>query len=184
VTSARQLKLAIQSLRCMARLRRGGARTGLVTCEGRLPSLTAGGEIRLGRVALRGRTACVELGAGPGARLEIGDRVFVNQGATLVAATSVRIGDDVRIGDFAGVYDTNHHPVEEGAPVRRAPVEIGDNAWLGRGAIVLPGSRIGEHAVVAAGSVVSGEVPPRTLVAGNPARPVRDLEASAGWRRP
>jgi acetyltransferase-like isoleucine patch superfamily enzyme len=159
-------------------------RAGLVTCEGRLPVLITGGEITLGRVALRGTTAPVELGAAPGGRLAIGDRTFINQGATLVAHLGITVGADVRIGDHVGVYDSDHHPVEEGAEVRRAAVVVGDNAWLARGAIVLPGVSIGAHAVVAAGAVVTADVPARTLVAGNPAREVRALRASEGWRRP
>jgi acetyltransferase-like isoleucine patch superfamily enzyme len=120
----------------------------------------------------------------PGGSLTIGERVFVNQGATIVAYVSISIGDDCRIGDYVGIYDTDHHPVEQGAEVRQAPVVIGRNVWLGRGAIVLPGVTIGDHAVVGAGSVITSDVPARTLVAGNPARVVRELSAEDGWRRP
>lgn len=120
----------------------------------------------------------------PGGSLTIGERVFVNQGATIVAHVSISIGDDCRIGDYVGIYDTDYHPVEQGAEVRRAPVVIGRNVWLGRGAIVLPGVTIGDHAVVGAGSVITSDVPARTLVAGNPAKPIRELSAEDGWRRP
>jgi acetyltransferase-like isoleucine patch superfamily enzyme len=184
VPAVRRLELLVQSARCAARLRRRGIRAGLVTCEGRLPVVHGGGECRVGRLALRGDVAPVELGAVAGGRLEIGDRAFVNQGASIVASLAITIGEDARIGDFAAVYDSDHHPVEEGAEVRRAPVVLGRNVWLGRGAIVLPGVTIGDHAVVAAGAVVASDVPDRTLVAGNPARPLRTLSASASWRRP
>jgi len=183
VKRVRHLRLAIQTARCAVLLRRRGVRAGLVTCEGRLPVVHTGGRARIGRLAVRGFTAPVELGAVDGGELTIGDRVFVNQGASIVASLSITIGDDVRIGDHVGVYDSNHHPIEQGADVRRAPVAIGRNAWLARGAIVLPGVTIGEHAVVAAGAVVTGDVPARTLVAGNPARAVRALRADEGWRR-
>jgi acetyltransferase-like isoleucine patch superfamily enzyme len=180
----RRLELLVQTARCAARLRRHGVRGGLVTCEGRLPIVHGGGECRLGRLALRGDTTPVEIGALKGGRLEIGDRSFVNQGASIVASLSITIGEDARIGDFAAVYDSDHHPVEEGAEVRRAPVVLGRNVWLARGAIVLPGVTVGDHAVVAAGAVVAADVPARTLVAGNPAKPVRELSASTTWRRP
>jgi acetyltransferase-like isoleucine patch superfamily enzyme len=179
-----KLRLAVQSLRCAALLRRHGVRARLVTCEGRLPVVHGGGDVHLGRLALRGSIAPVEIGALSGGSLRVGDRVFVNQGASLVAALSIEIGDDARIGDFAAVYDSDYHPVEQGAEVRRAPVRIGANAWLGRSAIVLPGVTVGEHAVVAAGAVVTRDVAPRTLVAGNPAKVVRELRADDGWRRP
>jgi acetyltransferase-like isoleucine patch superfamily enzyme len=180
----RRLRLAVQSARCVARLRRHGIAALLVTCEGRLPVVHGGGRCTLGRVALRAVAAPVEIGAERGGRLVVGDRTFINQGATIVASHSIEIGRDVRIGDHVAVYDSDHHPVEEGAEVRRAPVVIGDNVWLARGVVVLPGVTIGEHAVVAAGSVVTADVPGRTLVAGNPARHVRELRAQDAWRRP
>jgi maltose O-acetyltransferase len=64
-----------------------------------------------------------------------------------------------------------------------APVIIGANVWLGRGTVVLPGSNIGDHTVVAAGSVVIGDLPSCVLAAGNPAQVVRELRIPAGWRR-
>jgi acetyltransferase-like isoleucine patch superfamily enzyme len=182
VRPAALVRLAVQSLRCRARLRRHGARCSLVTCEGRLPVVHGGGRIRVGRLALRGATVAVELGARSGGELTIGDRTFVNQGASLVARCGIAIGEDTRIGDGVAIYDSNHHPLEEGAEVHAAPVRVGRNVWLGRGAIVLPGVTVGDHSVVAAGAVVGQDVPPRALVAGNPARVVRELHAGDGWR--
>ena len=175
---------ALQTARCALRLRRRGIRAGLVTCEGRLPVVHGGGTCTLGRVALRGFVAPVEIGALRDAELSIGDRTFINQGSSIVASLSIAIGTDVRIGDFVAIYDSAHHPLEEGGETQRAPVVVGANAWIARGAIVLPGVTIGRHAVVAANSVVTDDVPQRTLVAGSPARIVRSLTASDGWRRP
>jgi acetyltransferase-like isoleucine patch superfamily enzyme len=178
-----RLRLAIQTARCMLRLRARGLRTGLVSCEGRQPLLHTGGRCRIGRLILIGRGAPAELGAAPGGELTIGDRVAINQGATLVAERSIKIADHVRIGDFAAIYDSDYHPVDQGKPVRAAPVEIGRNAWIARGAVVLPGVTIGAHSVVAANAVVTDDVPPRVVVAGNPARVVRSVEADDDWRR-
>jgi acetyltransferase-like isoleucine patch superfamily enzyme len=180
----RFVRIAIQSARCALLLRRRGLSAGLVTCEGRLPVVHGGGRARIGRLALRGMTAPVEIGAVRGGELAVGERVFVNQGASLVAHLSISIGDDCRIGDFAGIYDSDHHPLEQSVETRRAPVAIGRNVWIARGAVVLPGVTIGDHAVVGAGAVVTQDVPSRTLVAGNPARVVRDdLRADDAWRR-
>jgi acetyltransferase-like isoleucine patch superfamily enzyme len=121
--------------------------------------------------------------AAPGGQVRIGDRVFINQGVTIHAVDSVTIGDDVLIGDLACVYDTNFHEVDEDEGVVQAPVVIGRNVWIGRGAMVLPSVTVGESAVVAAGSVVTHDVPDRTLVAGNPARALRELRASQSYRR-
>jgi acetyltransferase-like isoleucine patch superfamily enzyme len=175
--------LAIQTGRCALLLRRRGIKAGLVTCEGHLPVVHSEGTVSLGRVALRGVLAPVEIGATGEGRLTIGDRVFINQGATVTASLSIEIGDDCRIGDFTAIYDSDHHPVEQGADVRRAPVTIGRNVWIARGATVLPGATIGDHAVVAAGAVITEDVPARALVAGNPARVIRTLRAADGWRR-
>jgi acetyltransferase-like isoleucine patch superfamily enzyme len=177
------LRLAAPSAVALARLRLAGASCGLVTCEGRPPRVRGGGRIAIGeRLALRGFPLPVELGALSGASLDVGDRVFVNGGATLVAHVGIRIGSDVRIGDLVAIYDTDHHPLDEVTPGGRRQISIGSNAWIGRAAIVL--ADVGEHAVVAAGAVVTRPVAPRTLVAGNPARPVRELTAATGWRRP
>jgi acetyltransferase-like isoleucine patch superfamily enzyme len=176
--------LATTSGACTLALRARGVQCDFVSCDGHLPSIYARGRVRLGRVALRGRLVPVELGALAGAVLEIGDGTFINQGASIVANERIVIGKNVRIGDFVAIYDTDHHPVDELTPTQMAPVTVGDDVWIGRGAILLPGSSIGEYAVVAAGAVVSGAVPARTLVAGAPARHLRDLSAASGWRRP
>ena len=90
----------------------------------------------------------------------------------------ITIGDDVQFGPNVQLL-TPTHPTE--AKLRRAkweaakPITIGDNAWLGGGAIVLAGVSIGENAIVGAGAVVTKEVPPNSLVVGNPARVVRSL---------
>jgi acetyltransferase-like isoleucine patch superfamily enzyme len=125
----------------------------------------------------------VQFGAGPEGVLRIGDAVFFNQGVNVFAARSVTIGSNVRLADLAAVYDTDFHEVEQGAPVRVAAVTLEDNVWIGRAAIVLPGVTVGEGAVVAAGAVVTSDVPPRTVVAGNPARVVREIRAPDGWIR-
>jgi acetyltransferase-like isoleucine patch superfamily enzyme len=130
-------------------------------------------------------TVPCEIGAkNRNARLQIGDRVFVNQGASVLAACSIEIGDDCLIGDYVAVLDSNWHSLDSDNPTRSAPVVIGNNVWLCRGVTVLPGSKIGDHTVVAAGSVVKGDLPARVLAAGNPAQVVRELKISDGWRRP
>ena len=148
------------------------------------PTLMAHGSIEIGDgFKAYGAPLPPRVTAGANARVAIGSGVMLNYGVEIYAAELVSIGDDVSIGDLSAVYDTDFHEVEEGREVRIAPVEIGNNVWIGRQAIVLPGVTLGDHAVVASGAVVSRDVPARTLVAGNPARPVRELRASSGWRR-
>jgi acetyltransferase-like isoleucine patch superfamily enzyme len=109
--------------------------------------------------------------------------VFLNQGVVIAAKESIEIGDDSLIGDFSAIYDSNYHQLDPSHPDKPRPVTIGKNVWLGNGVLVLPGSQIGDHTVVAARSVVKGTLPPRVLAAGNPAVVVRQLEIPDGWRR-
>src|SRR6185295_11796940 len=81
------------------------------------------------------------------------------------------------------IYDSNYHQLDPSHPDKPRPVTIGKNVWLGSGVLVLPGSEIGDHTVVAARSVVRGTLPPRVLAAGNPARVIKELEIPDGWRR-
>ena len=118
---------------------------------------------------------------GPG-RLRVGDRVFVNCGTVLLAVRGIVVGDDVAFGHEVYVIDSNSHGTE-GRPHVEAPVRIGDGTWLGARAMVLPGVSIGRRVVVAAGAVVTGDVPDDVLVAGNPARVVRALHYPPGCRR-
>lgn len=179
----RRLHVYVKSAVCTAWFRLRGVRA-VVGCDGRLPVLHSGGTVKIGTgFGTRSRVAHTEIGAVPGGELRIGDSVFINQGASIVASLRIEIGDNSRIGDFATVYDTDHHAVDSSRPAKRAPVLIGENVWLGRGVIVLPGSTIGDHSVIAAGSVVKGSIPARVLAAGNPAVVVRELTIADGWRR-
>lgn len=180
----KNLPLYVKSAACTAWFRLHGFHSSLVACDGRLPVLSGGGKIEIGRrFVVRGRVAPCELTAEGNAQLLIGERVFLNQGVVIAAKESIEIGDDSLIGDFSAIYDSNYHQLDPSHPDKPRPVTIGKNVWLGNGVLVLPGSEIGDHTVVAARSVVKGTLPPRVLAAGNPAVVVRQLEIPEGWRR-
>lgn len=115
-------------------------------------------------------------------RIRIGDRCFVNCGTVLLAVKEIIVGDDVAFANEVYVMDSNSHGLEGGDHVE-APVRIGDGTWLGARAMVLPGVTIGKRVMVAAGAVVTRDVPDDVLVAGNPARVVRELRYPARCRR-
>jgi acetyltransferase-like isoleucine patch superfamily enzyme len=115
-------------------------------------------------------------------RIRIGDRVFVNSGVVIMSVMEVTIGNDVAIANEAYLMDTDSHGVE-GRPVKNEPVRIGDGTWIGARAIILPGVTIGRRCLVAAGAVVSRDIPDDTLVAGNPAQVVRELVYPDGVTR-
>ncbi len=124
---------------------------------------------------------------GPASLLRIGDGCVIGRGSHIVAHQRVDIGDDVFTGPYVYITDQNHGYADPDVPIGRqwpanAPVSIGAGSWLGAGAIVLPGSCIGRHVVVGAGSVVRGQVPDHCVVAGVPARIVRSYVAGDGWR--
>ncbi|MCY1144208.1 sugar O-acetyltransferase [Actinoplanes sp. Pm04-4] len=106
-----------------------------------------------------------------GLRLELGERVFINQNCTFLDYAGIRLGDRVMVGPKA-TFITVGHPVD---PEHRrgwltgAPIDVADNVWIGAGAMILPGVSIGRDAVVAAGSIVADDVPPASLVTGSKA---------------
>jgi acetyltransferase-like isoleucine patch superfamily enzyme len=126
---------------------------------------------------------------GPEPVLRIGDRCVIGRGSHLIAHHSLVIGDDVFTGPYVYITDQNHGYADPDEPIGRqmplnAAVRIGSGSWLGAGAIVLPGASIGRNVVVAAGSVVRGTVPDRCVVAGVPARVVREYVPGDGWSPP
>jgi serine acetyltransferase len=120
--------------------------------------------------------------------LRIGDRCLIGRGSHIVAHYSIMIGDDVYTGPYVYITDQNHGYADPDVPIGRqwpsnAAVSIGAGSWLGAGVIVLPGAVIGRNVVVAAGSVVRGEVPDCCVIAGVPARVVREYVTGNGWTR-
>ena len=113
-----------------------------------------------------------------GQHIHVGADTFINFGLVALDVAPITIGEQVRIGPNVQLL-TPTHPLD--AATRRegweagAPIHIDDNVWIGGGAIVLPGVRIGRDSVVGAGAVVTKDVPPGVLVVGNPARIIRTL---------
>ncbi len=129
----------------------------------------------------------LDLGADP--ILLLGNGVVLGRGSHVIADTRVTIGDDTYCGPYVYITSTNHSYDDPHEPIgkqwpRTDPVEIGPGCWLGTGAVVLPGARLGRNVVVAAGAVVRGEVPDHAVVAGAPARIVRSWDPEAGWQPP
>src|SRR5580698_5935573 len=120
--------------------------------------------------------------AAGGDEIRVGRNVFVNQNCTFYDLGGLGIADDVMIGPNVSII-TAGHPVK---PSQRRNITIGNpivierNVWIAAGATILGGVTVGENSVVAAGSVVTKDVPPNTLVGGNPARVIRSLEEDPG----
>ena len=143
------------------------------------PRVWAKGTMIIGdRVRIDSIIARVELTADVGGTLEICDRAFVNAGCSIAATKLVRIGADALLGPHCMLIDNAYHHVDPDRRLERpesAAIILEPNVWLGARSIVLPGVTIGEGACVAAGSVVTKDVAPRTLVGGAPAKFIRQL---------
>lgn len=108
--------------------------------------------------------------------IRLGKGVFINHACSFLDIGSITVEDDVKIGPKVNLI-TENHPLD---PTDRKtlfikPIVIKRNAWIGAGATILPGVTVGENAIVAAGAVVSKDVPPNTVVAGIPAKVVKTL---------
>ena len=143
---------------------------------GRL-ALTNQGTLRIGaRVRIMSTPIRTVLYTLPGGVLEIGDRTFINYGSDIAATGRVTIGSECLIGTHAIVIDNDFHDVaDRNALPEPRPVTIGNKVWMGNRVTILPGVSIGEGSIVGAGSVVTRDVAPHCVVAGNPARVVREL---------
>ncbi len=119
---------------------------------------------------------CLILGE---SELELGDDIGINSFTHIFAAGGVKIGSGTLISSNCSISSLTH-PINclrrNGEPHIEKPVILGKNVWLGTGAIILPGVTIGDHAIVGAGSVVTKDVAEKTIVVGNPAKFLRNVE--------
>ncbi|HEY0346452.1 MAG TPA: acyltransferase [Solirubrobacteraceae bacterium] len=147
---------------------------------GRLRCEQLGGRIELGsRVLLwPGVKLSADSVDGSPATLRIGDRTHIGDRTEIHCGRAVAIGARCAISWDVVILDRDYHALDADGEQCRA-VTIGDDVWIGCRAMVLKGVTIGAGAVVAAGAVVTADVPPRALVAGNPARVVRE---QVSWR--
>lgn len=173
------LRFASEEARSRLTFRRG-VQLGLgVRLVGHAPSLlNPGGTLVIGdAVVFSAPVIPIRLELRAGAVLRIGEQCFINDGVWLGCTRQLTIGRRVLFGPGVRVIDNDYH----GLYLRRTlpparPITIEDDAWLASGCLVLPGVTIGRGAVVAAGAVVTHDVAPFTVVAGNPAHPVKTLD--------
>lgn len=117
----------------------------------------------------------VNVSASRGGRLVIGDQVSINQGCFIICRQSIEIGADTRIGEYVSIRDNDHGWRDPNTPIRlqgfiTAPVIIGCDVWIGRGAVILKGVTVGDGAVIGAGAIVTKDVPQYAVAVGVPAR--------------
>lgn len=142
--------------------------------------------------AIRGTIRCE-----PGGRVSIGNTIYIGDDVIISAQASISIGDVTLIAHGVHIFDNDSHPTDPvqreahfkailGVPsmgdykVASRPVSIGRRCWIGFNSSIMKGVTIGDEAIVASNSVVIADVPPKTLVAGNPAKPVKSFDWASG----
>lgn len=171
---AREARAARWQLRRVTRL---GAN---VRVRGRVFVQNDGRILVAERVHFVATTVPTELVAFTGGELTLGPRTFVNYGCSFAATERVSIGADCLFGPYVNITDNDFHDLTDRTrQPEPQPVTIGDSVWIGTRALILPGVTIGDGAVIGAGSVVTKDVPPNGVVAGNPARLLRTLEPAS-----
>lgn len=183
--AGRAVAFAARTARSQAQLRKATSVGVGVWILGRRPLIHNRGILTIGNsVRLESRTRRIYFHVWPEGELTLGDGAAVNDGARIECMCAIRIGERVGIAFDAVIIDSDFHAIHD----RRMrppgkPVVIEDDAWVAANAMIFPGVTVGEGAVVAGGAVVRHDVPPFTLVAGNPARVLRTLDVANRKRR-
>jgi acetyltransferase-like isoleucine patch superfamily enzyme len=162
---------------------------GLVFFGRRLEiQIARGAEVRFGRFTWIGDGSKIRCHEGA---VEIGEKTVMGQECTISAYRRVRIGEQCVIADRAMFIDFDHGVVEVDRPIRvqgiyMRDVEVGSNVWIGYGACILRGVRVGDNSIVGTNSVVTKDVPANAVVAGSPARVIRMRETpqNLSWPDP
>lgn len=124
------------------------------------------------------RIDCYPIPDKPLPEIHIGENTFINYSFTVLCAEKIIIGKNCMFASNVFVSDENHGTAINGGPYLKQPlstkpVEIGNNVWLGEKVIVLPGVKIGDNAVIGAGSVVTHDIPKNSMAVGNPAQIIK-----------
>jgi FkbH-like protein len=180
VLAAKAARFTSESARAALDLRTCDEVGSGVRCAGRVVVKNKG-RITIGSdVRFHAPWSPIELFAGEGAELQIGRNVHINYGTLISANRRVTIGNEAMIGNHCIIADSDQPGLSEGDGMNPPlPVEIGDGAWLAVRVTVLPGAKIGAGAVITAGSVVAGEIPPGVVAGGIPARVFRSMATGA-----
>lgn len=119
-----------------------------------------------------------------GSNITIGDNVFINFGCIIFDMGEVTIGDNAMFGPRVGIYTTNHaFDAEERIAnvVVSKPIHIGNRVWLSADVKIVQGVTIGDNSIIGAGSVVTKDIPPNVIAAGNPCRVIREITEKDKW---
>ena len=149
-------------------------------CDG-AGSVSIGKQVSLGfrKAPILGTGAVFLQARNKHSSIAIGDRTITSNNISIISCLEITIGQDCQIGDQVTIYDCDFHEISPETRTKSSgdtlPVKIGKNVWLGSRAMILKGVTIGDHSVIAAGSVVTESIPARSLAAGVPAQVKRTI---------
>jgi acetyltransferase-like isoleucine patch superfamily enzyme len=169
--------LAVALFNAQLRMRRRASVPMSVRLKGKV-RISGDGRLVLGNgITLIGNVVPIEFVSHKGACITIGDHTFINYGSSISAHKRVAIGRHCLLGHYTLILDNNEHDLQQHSRLPPSdPVVIEDHVWIGSRVCILPGVRVGHHSAVGAGSIVTTDIPPYCLAAGNPARVVRSIE--------
>lgn len=163
-----------------AKFRLRNCKTGrMVTVKGNL-KVNAKGKITIGdNCKIWSHLGITQLSAGPRAIIEIGKNTFINTGTIITARHLIKIGDNCQIANQVIMMDNDFHGVDnrDATPIKESII-IENNVWLATRVMVLKGVTIGEGSVIAAGAVVTKDIPPYSLAGGVPAKIIRNIKTN------
>lgn len=107
-------------------------------------------------------------------QMTFGNHVFINHSFTAMSIGGITIGNNVQIGPHVTIV-TDNHDFHDRYVLKCRSVVLEDNVWIGAGATIMPGVRVGKNAIIAGGAVVTKDVPADTIVGGNPARVIKEI---------
>ena len=145
------------------------------------PKITVGNHVHV--MALKDKPVRLAVFDGLGS-IHIGNYCIVNPGVRISSADDIEIGDSCMLAMNAYLSDADWHDIEHRiyAPGAHAPITLGNNVWIGDSALICKGVTIGENSVVGAYSVVTKDVPANVVVAGSPAKVVKELDPERGFK--
>ncbi len=151
---------------------------------GVLPDIINAGEFNLGtNCTFRSYRLRHRVSVWAGAKLTIGNNCFLNDAVTICSTQEISIGNFAKIGDQVHIYDSDFHQVTADADAYQAPIVIGNNVWVGAKSMILAGTTIGDNSVIAAGSIVKGNIPANCVAAGSPAKVIKTFDVPENWIR-
>jgi len=112
-----------------------------------------------------------------GNNIYVGENFYAGFNCTILDMSEVRIGNNCLLGPNVGIYTTGHNinPVDRHKTGISKPITIGDNVWIGGHSVLIGGIKIGNNSIIAAGTVVTKDIPENTIYAGNPAKKIKDI---------